>query len=825
MKVNLSIIKQFTNVDLKPDQFVPKVNAQLGGVEEVIDIPGKYKDATIVRVVTCEKHRNADKLSVCMIDAGQKELIKVVCGAPNVHANMWAIWLPPKSVVPASFGEAKPFLLDAREIRGEMSNGMLAAADELAIGSDHSGIIELTDKDIAPYSSTKSLKAGQKFADVFGLSDITIDFENKMFTHRPDLFGQLGVAREISGIQNNAFTSPSWYSNNIPVRKIESKELKLTVSNNAPTVVPRFVIASMDNVVVEPSPMWLQAALVAMGGKPINNVVDITNYVMLMTAQPTHAYDYDTLHGNEISTRLAKKGESIQLLNNKTYELTPEDIIIADGKRPIGLAGIMGGAETEVSDSTTRLVLEVANFDMYTVRKSSMKHGLFTDALTRFNKGQSPYQNAVVMNYLIQLMTDICGATLTSKVIDEGPELTGQKAVVTTTQFINERIGSTLTAAQISKLLKNVEFDVSTKGKDEIHVVPPFWRTDVEIAEDVVEEVGRLYGFDKLPQDVPQRPTKAAPKNHAIATKQFIRETMKRLGANELLTYSFVHENVIKRAEQNVDEAYKIYNALSPELQYYRLNVLPSLLDKVHANIKAGHDSFVLYEIGKGHNKTVALDEESLPPEQLFVDMVYANKKQGKSASFYAIRRNVECLLEAFGATLVCKPIEQPMNDYVTAPFDQSRSALLETNDGVFIGIAGELKPSVVKQFKLPADCAAASLDFVGLQQLYKSKQSSYVPLSRYPSVTQDISLRLDTGVSYGQLQSVVKQVIANTKTMNITLEPRIIYMQENDPDHKTVTLRLVVTSYERTLTDKDVSKILTLVEKQAGIELKAERA
>jgi phenylalanyl-tRNA synthetase beta chain len=826
MKVNLGIVKQYTDLSLGVNELVEKVNAQLGGVEEVLDFKAKYKDARVVRVVSCEKHANADKLSVCMVDAGGKELVKVVCGAPNVHADMWAIWLPPASVVPSSFGDEKPFVLDAREIRGEMSHGMLAAADELGIGSDHSGIIELHDTDIAPEAPIKSLKPGLPFAEVFGLNEQTIDIENKMFTHRPDLFGQLGVAREIAGIQNRPFVSPEWYNATIDSPKPDAQELTITVTNSAASAVPRFVIAAMNNIAVRPSPMWLQCALVAMGAKPINNVVDITNYIMLLTAQPTHAYDYDTLEGGKISARMATKTESVKLLNGKTYQLTPEDIVIADGSGPIGLAGIMGGLETEVTERTKNIVLEVANFDMYTVRKSSMKHGLFTDALTRFNKGQSPYQNIVVMNRLITLITGLCGGELASSVFDEGQKLSKISPVKTTTTFVNERLGSNLTAKEMASLLTNVEFVVTTDSSSQLEIVPPFWRTDIDLQEDVVEEIGRLYGFDNLPHNVPLRPTIAAPKNQSIETKQFIRENMKHLGVNELLTYSFVHERVIKRAEQDINEAFTVYNALSPDLQFYRLSVLPSLLDKVHANIKAGHDSFVLYEIGKGHNKQLPLNTEGLPDEQRFVDVVLASKKALDGAPFYAIRQYAEELLSAFGARIVCKSIDTPLNDYVTAPFDQSRSALVETTDGLFVGIVGELKHSVVKNFKLPAYTAAMSLDFKALQTMHESRRSTYVPLSRYPSITQDISLRVPSTTTYSSLYSLVSETINKTVSdkMRATVSPINIYVAEGNESHKTITLRIVVTSYARTLTDKDVAKLLSSVSKEATTTLQAER-
>ena len=304
MKVSLNTVKKYAGLELPTvEELVARINAQLGGVEEVIDLSAKYKDAKIVKVVECEKHANADKLSVCKIDAGTGELIQVVCGAPNVHADMWAIWLPPNSTVPSSFDDNEPFVLGARELRGVMSSGMLASAKELAIGDDHSGIIEITDTDVP---EGKALREGASFAEVFGLDDTIIDIENKMFTHRPDLFGQLGVAREIAAIvqdpptsdvsdlgdeNDTRYVNPDWYWQ--VAEFTGAKGLALDVFNDTPESVPRFMAVAMNNVTVGPSPLWLQCELVRWGSKSINNVVDMTNYIMLLTSQPTHAYDYD----------------------------------------------------------------------------------------------------------------------------------------------------------------------------------------------------------------------------------------------------------------------------------------------------------------------------------------------------------------------------------------------------------------------------------------------------------------------------------------------------------------------------------------------------
>lgn len=844
MKVSLNIVKSLVNFELPPvDELVARVNVQLGSVEKVIDLGAQYKDARIVHVVQCEPHPNADRLRVCLIDDGgavanvprdDKGYVQVVCGAPNVHADMWAVWLPPNSTVPASFDDAEPFVLDARKLRGVLSQGMLAAADELAIGTDHDGIVEIRERDML---KGVALQAGDSFAQVFGLDDVVLDIENKMFTHRPDCFGQLGVAREISGIFGQAFTSPDWYT--VAQEFADGSGLKLDVYNDIPDLVPRFMAVAVKNVVVQPSPLWLQCQLVAMGGKPINNIVDATNYIMLMTAQPTHAYDYDKLRGGKLGARMAREGETIALLNGKTCALGTDDIVIADSERAVALGGIMGGADTEVSSDTKNIVLECASFDMYAVRKTAMRHGVFTDALSRFNKGQSPLQNAPVLKRLMGMIGGEQASEVHDKkqFSDEFDEYFAGKYtpanIDINSSFINQRLGLQLADSDIYTLLNNVE--VHSHGpEDELGymcIQVPFWRTDIELKEDVVEEVGRLYDFGKLPRQLPQRSTKPALKNPRRELKRQIREQLSRAGANEALTYSFVHEHILKRAEQHADQAYKLSNALSPDLQYYRLSVLPSLLDKVHANIKAGHDEFCLFEIGKGHDARLPHNEDGLPSERTFVDAVYAAKKARASAPYYQVQRMAVRLLSSLGVQFELIPMATENDDgeglsgvefEVAAPFDQRRSAWILCGKKR-LGIVGEFKQAVRRNFKLPEYAAGFSIDFDQLLAQPRDKQT-YRPLSRFPSTSRDVSLRAPRDVSYAELYHVVQAAVNESAgDIIVTIEPRAIFQPANDHSIKTTTFRLRMTHYERTLTDADAKPIVDRVATMALAKLGAE--
>ena len=837
MKVSLNIIKQLINFELPPvDKLVARVNQQLGGVEAVIDLKAKYGGARIVRVVECAKHPDADRLSVTKIDDGgvvadvprdENGLVQVVCGAPNVHADMWAIWLPPKSTVPASFDDDEPFVLAARPLRGVLSQGMLAAADELDIGTDHEGIIEIHEHDV-PAGVELASDAG--FAETFGLDDYVLDIENKMFTHRPDCFGQLGAAREIAGIFHQQFTSPEWYKS---VQQFTSAEgLDLTVANDAPELVPRFMAVAIRDVTVQPSPLWLQCQLVAMGGKPINNIVDVTNYMMLMTAQPTHAYDYDKLRRSTLEARMARDGEKVSLLNGKEYELTTDDIVIADGEGVIGLAGIMGGTETEVSDGTKNIVLECANFDMYALRRTAMCHGIFTDALTRFNKGQSPLQNAAVLKQLMSMVGGVQASEVfdLKQFSDELDDYFDGKYTPANididSKFINERLGLDLSDDNICDLLNNVE--IKSHGPEEelnyICIQSPFWRTDLELPEDIVEEVGRLYGFDKLPRQLPMRSIKPAPRNPRRQLKQAIRQSLSRAGANEVLTYSFVHERVLKNAEQDPSRAYRLSNALSPDLQYYRTSVLPSLLDKVHANIKAGHDEFILFEIGKIHDKELPLTDENLPSEQTFVDGVYASKKPRAGAPFYKARKLVDRLLADINVEADFVKIAESDAD-MPAPFDGRRSAWIVAKNGDKLGIVGELSQAVRRNFKLPDYTAAFSLDIEKLQVcLTENREHNYRPLSRFPSISQDISLRSSVEISHDELLRAVRQCLDGSENLHCQIQTLGVYQPKDDAAIKTTTFRLTFTSYQQTLTDAEVKPIMDNIATAALTKLDAER-
>ncbi|MDQ5913996.1 MAG: phenylalanyl-tRNA synthetase beta chain, partial [Patescibacteria group bacterium] len=494
---------------LSSSELAEKLNSQIGAFDEIIDWGARYKGVYVARISKITKHPDADKLNICLIDDGgaakdverdQDGLIQVVCGAPNAREGLIVAWISPGSTVPSTCDDKEPFVLSKIKLRGVESNGMLGSEKELSLSYDHGGILEIKEGEV----ELELLKPGTPFKKLYNLEDIIVDFENKMFTHRPDCFGHLGIAREVAGIQGINFKSPEWYKNFKPkVPKGESR-LKLELDNQIPELVPRYSAVCIEGVKIETSPIWLKAYLTRLGIRPINNIVDITNYMMILTGQPLHAFDYDKIKSSKILVRSAKKDENIKILNGKSIKLSKADIVITNGKDPIAIGGVMGGANSEVDESTTNIVLESATFNMYAIRRTSMRHGIFTDAVTRYTKGQPEAPTLTVLLKAVQMIQELIPEAKSGEVLDQQKEEFEYDHLTIKVEKINKILGLKLSREQISDILNYVEI-YSHDMLDEVCVTPPFWRKDLEIDEDIIEEVGRLYGYNKIEAELPTR--------------------------------------------------------------------------------------------------------------------------------------------------------------------------------------------------------------------------------------------------------------------------------------------------------------------------------
>ena len=829
MKVSLQWAQRYSNVDLLKEgkaRLLERVGSQLGAIDAVEEWGFRYQGIVVVKVVRCETHPHAEKLKICWVDDGgvvkevnrdPEGLIQIVCGGANARPVMFAAWIPPGVAVPSSLPR-EPLVLAAREIRGAVSQGMLASPAELSISDEHQGILEVRADDIG-----RPPQPGEPLKDLFGLDDTVIDIENKMFTHRPDLFGILGVARELAGISGQLFESPGWYRQAPPsaFKPSAAETLPFEVKNRLPELVPRFVAVVISGVEVGPSPYWLQAGLSRVGIRPLNNVVDATNFMMQLTGQPLHAFDYDKLKakgGPGLVVRMAKAAERLQLLGGKQIALTTDDIVIATGDGPaVALGGIMGGADTEVDAGTRRLVLECATFDMLAIRRTARRHGLFSDAAVRFTKGQSPLQNDRAAAEAVRLINELAGGAVAAPVADLKPaETTPPEAVGLSIDFINSRLGTSLAAVNVTKLLANVECPVDNRD-GELSVQPPFWRRDLQIAEDVVEEVGRLYGYDRLPRQLPKRDLTPPRSDPLLSFKHILRQALRAAGANELLTYSFVPDRLLAVAGQKPEEAFRIRNALSPQLQYYRLSLLPSLVEKIHANHKLGFGQFALFELGKTHSKT-SLSDDGLPIEaERLALVISADNKSAKNnfegaAYFAAIR-----YLDAICREVRLPPLSRaPLPEFnlekpwpaAAAPLLPSRAAAI-TGAGDLLGIVGEFNPAVSKQLKLPAYSAGLELDVTKLHQL-AGRQAVYQPLNRFPNVTQDLTLSVSAGEPFQVFDAAIRQVLADELSRHgylSRIQPTDSYKAATGVRH--LSWRLTFWHQNRTLTNEEVNDLL----------------
>lgn len=812
MIISVNWLKEYTPINVPINELATLIGARLVEIEGVENLEEKFKDVLIVKVIECGPVEDSDHLNLTRIDdggvvkdveRGEDGYIQVVCGAPNVRAGMFAAWLPPNSVVPETFGSSEPFVLGARKLRGYMSNGMLASAKELDLYEDHSGIVELAEATV-----------GAQFASVYQLDDYLLDIENKSLTHRPDTFGLVGFAREVAAIQGMPFRTPDWLLNLTPEFANDSSIEVPVITIDNPELSSRYqaiVLTGADKA--RQSPMLLQTRLARSGVRPISAIVDVTNYLMLLSGQPLHAFDYDKLlavgDGTvDIHVRGGKTGETLKLLDGRTIELDPTDIVIANGDTAIALAGAMGGADTEIDASTTRIIIESATFNLYNLRTTQMRHGIFSEAITRFTKGQPAALTAPVLAEAVKLLGQLTGAVAASPVGDSYPTKNTPVSIEITAGAVNEVLGSNYTTSELLATLQNVEFQV-IETSETLTVTPPYWRADIHIIEDIFEELGRINSYDAIPAVLPTRTFTAVRPTSFDELRSKLRDLLVRAGASEVLTYSFVHGDVMKKAGQTPENAYRITNSISPDLQYYRQSLTPSLLTHVHPNIKNGYDQFALFELNKTHAKHDGLTEESVPVEHDSLALVIANKTNAKSAAYYNAKRYVEYVLSELGITAQYEPLTDGAASPLTQPFEEKRSARIVAN-GQVIGVVGEFKRSVAKNFKLTDNVAGFELSPRVLLEL--AQQVEYKASSRFPGTERDICFQVASDVTYGALIAAVNEATAQS-AYEILLSPVDIYQGEG-AETKNITVRFALSSFDKTLTGDDVSDAVNAVVK-----------
>ena len=801
MKISLNELKKLVDIKIGDAELFQLIGSRLVEIEGVDDWTNKFKNIFVAKVVECSDIEGTH-LHLCQIDAGRGDLVQVVCGAPNVKAGMTVAWIAPGAIVPSTFGTPEPFEIGTRKMRGFESNGMLAAADELALGSDHEGILSL---------DPKIAKPGMLLSEALDLNDKILDIENKSLTHRPDCFGLIGFAREVAGILGEKFVEPDFLSPKFisSLRLKNADALKIEISD--PKICPRYSCAVFDFSKLPQSRESFMASsdlfLIKAGMRPISPIVDLTNYLMLLTGQPLHAFDYDkfvTVGGSDtprIGVRLARPGEKLTLLDDKEIELTENDILITSSDTPVALAGAMGGKNTEIDSETKKIILESATFSLYNLRKTQMSHGIFSEAITRFTKGQPAGQTLPVLAEAARLLNVEPEILADSNVLSA--DATSENSITISVEEINSLLGSSYSPELITRTLENTGFTVvlsaDETSENSLKISAPFWRTDIHIKEDIIEEVGRLLGYDNLPLNFPLRPFVCAEVEPLFALKSRIRTVLSdRLGANEVLTYSFVSKALEEKVNEDFDDSYKIVNSISPELECFRQSIVPSLLDKIRENEKAGYKDFTLYELNQISKKSFGLNDENVPVMKTDLGLV-------TFGDFYAAKQILLELEKSLGLEFILKPIEK------SAYFEPAHSAAIFLGEEK-LGELGEIKSSVLKRFKLSEVVSALELTLEPCAEAKTAKKFG-IKLSRFPFVSRDLTFRVDKAESYARIESEIKSVLSSISGLIYILEPASIFRKENDTK-KNLSFHLKLANENKTFESAEISAIIEKVTK-----------
>jgi phenylalanyl-tRNA synthetase beta chain len=468
----------------------------------------------------------------------------------------------------------------------------------------------------------------------------------------------------------------------------------------------------------------------------------------------------------------------------------------------------MGGAATEIDATTKNIIIESATFNLYNLRATQMRHGIFSEAITRFTKGQPAALTAPVLAEAVRMMEEMTGAKAVSAVAEAYPGQKDAPTVVVPVDVVNATLGSKFTVNDIDETLQNVEFIVESDAMTST-VTAPYWRQDIHITEDIIEEIGRLNGFDTIEPRLPHRDFTAVMPDAFDRFRSQLRDLLTRAGANEALTYSFVHGDLMKKVGQNPDNAYRVTNSISPDLQYYRQSIVPSLLSHIHANVRAGYDHFALYEMNKFHTKVAGLTDENVPKELDSLGLVVTNAK-GSGAAYYEAKRLLDFVAKELHLDLAYEPLEEDSDYPVTQPFEPKRSARVwDRATRERIGVVGELKRTVTKGLKLPDYTAGFEVSPRALLKLVDD--SHYQPSSKFPSTERDICFQVPTTINYDALYQAV--VSAGTA---VTVTPLDIYQAEGS-DTKNITLRLTFVSNDRTLTGEEIATLVTAIETTAN--------
>lgn len=801
MKVSLNWLKDYIAVNIPDDELIKGLFAIGFDIENIEKQSEKLKNFVIGKVIERVKHPNADKLSVCKVDVGTDKILNIVCGAPNVDAGQTVCVALAGAFIPN--GE---FEIKKSKIRGEFSEGMICSANELNISGDRSGIMVLEDR----------LPLGASFAEYLGNNDVLIEIG--ITPNRGDLLSHFGVAREIGFLVNQKIKFPEVRAGKTG-GKIDEM-IKVTIQN--PEGCYRYCGKIVKNVKVQPSPEWMQKKLIAVGLRPINNIVDITNYVMLECGQPLHAFDYEVIAGKEIIVKNAKEGQKFTTLDSKERKLNGKVLLICDAEKPVALAGIMGGENSEIKENTKTVFIESAYFDPVITRKSSKYLGLQTDSSYRFERGVDIEITKWAAKRAAELMAEYGSGEVVDGLIDEYPKKLDKPVVTLEIDYLNKISGMKFTADDTSELLNKIELTALNKSDKSVTVEVPYFRlNDLQRDIDIIEEVVRLYGYDKIPANE-YDDISLSPAVFDSAKWDFVnglRAFLSGRGFKEIATNPLVNEKEVKIFEENY---ITLKNPSSSDMTVMRPNLYLGGLETVKNNFNFKNNSLKLYEIGNVVKYGDKENKSSYIPgiderKSLFLLMAgYYDaegvNEGGRSFDLYDIKGEVQGLLEKLNID------NYKLNYYnYNGYFDFVIEYLLGKT---VIARVFRFSGKCLKEFDIDKQVFGCDISVYALLNETKRK-TVFREFSKYPPVLRDLSVTVDSNINAGEVEKEIKAG-ANNLLKNIRLYD-IYKLTDDDKSRLSYTFSLEFSSDEKTLTDDEINDLQNKIVKNLNKKLNAE--
>jgi phenylalanyl-tRNA synthetase beta chain len=815
MKVPESWLRAYCDPDLGLEEVGDRLAMHTTEVERISQVGAPSSDSFVVgKVLSVEKHPDADKLSVCEVDAGEGGRT-IVCGAPNVAAGQSVPVALPGAVLPdgSKLGKAK--------LRGVESDGMILSEAELEIGDDAAGIAVLDD----------GVSPGTPLGEVFPVAESVLELE--VNSNRVDCLGVYGVAREVHAITGADLAEAPWDGDAEATGEGEVSDYA-SVTVEVPELCPRFTAQVFTDVEIGPSPLWLKARLIGAGMRPINNVVDITNYVMLMTAQPLHAFDLDKVPGGALIIRKAKQGEKMTTLDGVERTFDDDAVLVCDSNGPSGIAGIMGGEVSEVSDATTRVLLEVANWNGVNILRTSRKLGLRSDASNRFEKQLHPELALRGQRIASVLMVELCGARLVPGTIDEAAEIPEPHGVRLRHERVERLLGMPITPEQCVDYLERLDFAVERDGNDLEATVPLHRHYDVTREADLIEEVGRIHGYARnLPSTLPATSGQAGGLSREQRLRRRAEDVMRDIGFDAVVSLSLTDPGMPRRLripEGDVRaEPIRVSNPLSTEHSVERTAVLGSLLDGCRYNLAHGAERVALFESGRAY-----LREGESPHDGILAGKFVGNRPapafepwriaalatgpvrqpgwrgDQTDADFYSLKGVLEALAAQIDVAVEVVPGEEPF-------LHPGRSGrVLVAGEGA--GWIGEIHPLVCRDWDLES-AAGFEIDLAPLVSASPLGEETYEDVISYPAVHQDVAVVVDEAVPAAEVRSAV---LEGGGELLRSAEVFDLYRGEQLGERrKSLALRLTFRAADRTLTDEEVAErrqaIESAVEKIGG--------